>query len=158
MIKEGAQEGNFLTVYNQAMVSKGAKTGRSIAELDDFLAKGGFTRAKRPKGALARQRTARDKQLAASKAKTKPVRKRAAANRFEVIIADSAAWNQLSLVHGFSTRAGGFTSVFGQKGDLNLGFGKHDSREAVEKNRKKFFASLGAKDMTLVSPKQIHSS
>jgi polyphenol oxidase len=131
---------------------------RSLAQLDDFLTKGGFSRAKRPKGALARQRSARDKQLAAAKAKAKPVRKHAMAHKFEIIIADSKAWNQPWLVHGFSTRAGGFTSAFGMRGDLNLGFGKHDSREAVEKNRKKFFASLGGKGMTLISPKQIHSS
>src|SRR4051812_12206246 len=112
MIKEGWQEGNFFTVYNQVMAAKGAKTGRSIAELDEFLSKGGFSRAKRPKGALARQRNSRDKQLAASKAKAKPVRKQAAGNKFEVIIADSKAWNRPWLVHGFSTRAGGFSKVF----------------------------------------------
>ncbi len=131
---------------------------KSLAELDKFLTKGGFTRAKRPKGALARQRSARDKQLAAAKAKARPARRAKPANKFEVIIADSKAWNQPWLVHGFSTRPGGFTRVFGPKGDLNLGFGKHDSREAVEKNRKKFFAALGAKGMSLISPKQIHSS
>ena len=135
-----------------------AKNHRSIQELDSFLASGGFSRAKRPKGALERQRTARDKQLKAAKAKAKPVRRGPAKEEFEVIIADSKAWNQPWLVHGFSTRAGGFTSVFGAKNDLNLGFGNHDSREVVEKNRKKFFAALGAKEMTLVAPKQIHSS
>lgn len=143
--------------YNQGMAATVSKNG-SIAEIDKFLSAGGFSRAKRPKGALQRQRKARDKQLAASKAKAKPVRRTAAAGKFEVIIAESNAWNQPWLVHGFSTRAGGFTNVFGPKRDLNLGFGKHDSRESVEKNRKKFFAALGAKDMTMVSPKQIHSS
>ena len=131
---------------------------KSIDEIDRFLESGGFSRAKRPKGALKRRRTARDKQLAAAKAKAKPVRRGTATGKLEVIIADTKAWNQPWLVHGFSTRAGGFTSVFGTKGDLNLGFGKHDSREAVEKNHKRFFAALGAKEMTFVSPKQIHSS
>lgn len=158
MIKEGGREGNFSTVYNQMMALKGAITQRSIKELDKFLAQGGFSRAKRPKGALQRQRTARDKQLAASKAKAKPVRRAPATGKFEIIIAGSKAWNQPWLVHGFSTRSGGFSKAFGGKKDLNLGFGKHDPRESVEKNRKKFFAALGAKGMTLVAPKQIHSS
>ena len=134
------------------------KPERTVAELDNFLAKGGFSRARRPNGALARQRTARDEQIKAAKAKTKPIRKKPTANHFEIIIADTKPWNQPWLVHGFSTRAGGFTTVFGPKGDLNLGFGKHDSRESVEKNRKKFLSALGASNITLVSPKQIHSS
>ena len=50
----------------------------------------------------------------------------------------SAPW----LVHGFSTRAGGFSRVYG-KGDLNLGFTKDDSRAEVERNRTAFFRALG---------------
>lgn len=41
------------------------------------------------------------------------------------------------LVHGFSTRVGGFSRAYG-KGALNLGFTKDDSRAAVEKNRAAF--------------------
>src|SRR5439155_6643097 len=126
MIKEGRGEGNFGRFTIVVMATKPAKRRRSIEELDAFLKSGGFSRAKRPKGALQRQRSARDKQLAASKAKAKPVRRSAAAGKFEVIIADTKAWNQPWLVHGFSTRAGGFTNVFGPKRDLNLGLGKHD--------------------------------
>ena len=47
------------------------------------------------------------------------------------------------LVHGFSTRAGGFSRVYG-KGDLNLGFTQHDSRATVEKNRAAFLREVGA--------------
>lgn len=47
------------------------------------------------------------------------------------------------LVHGFSTRVGGFSGAYG-KGDLNLGFTKGDSREAVERNRAVFLHALGA--------------
>jgi polyphenol oxidase len=46
-------------------------------------------------------------------------------------------------VHGFSTRAGGFSRAYG-KGDLNLGFTKDDSRAAVERNRAAFLNELGA--------------
>jgi hypothetical protein len=48
-----------------------------------------------------------------------------------------------SLVHGFSTRVGGFSRAYG-KGDLNLGFTKDDSRAAVERNRAAFLREIGA--------------
>jgi len=47
------------------------------------------------------------------------------------------------LVHGFSTRAGGFSRAYGQ-GDLNLGFTKDDSRANVERNRAAFVREIGA--------------
>jgi YfiH family protein len=48
------------------------------------------------------------------------------------------------LVHGFSTRVGGFSRAYG-KGALNLGFTKDDSRSAVGKNRAAFVGKLLAK-------------
>jgi len=47
------------------------------------------------------------------------------------------------LIHGFSTRVGGFSRVYG-KDTLNLGFTKEDSKAAVERNRAAFLAELGA--------------
>jgi YfiH family protein len=47
------------------------------------------------------------------------------------------------LIHGFSTRVGGSSRVYG-KGDLNLGFTKDDSKAAVERNRAAFLCALGA--------------
>ncbi len=47
------------------------------------------------------------------------------------------------LVHGFSTRVGGVSRVYG-KGELNLGYTKDDSRAAVERNRAAFLRGLGA--------------
>jgi YfiH family protein len=47
------------------------------------------------------------------------------------------------LIHGFSTRGGGFSCVY-RKGDLNLGFTKDDPRVAVERNRAAFLNALGA--------------
>jgi polyphenol oxidase len=47
------------------------------------------------------------------------------------------------LVHGFSTRVGGFSRAYG-KGDLNLGFTKEDSHAAVERNRVAFLRAAGA--------------
>jgi polyphenol oxidase len=59
----------------------------------------------------------------------------------DVLRADSLAsisW----LMHGFSTRAGGFSKAYGGR-MLNLGFTAQDPRAAVERNRKAFAASLG---------------
>jgi polyphenol oxidase len=68
------------------------------------------------------------------------------------------------LVHGFSTRLGGFSRAYG-KGDLNLGFTKDDSRAAVEHNRAAFLRELsGARTQrnhgsapAMVSLRQVHS-
>jgi YfiH family protein len=45
------------------------------------------------------------------------------------------------LVHGFSTRGGGFSRAYGN-GDLNLGFTKDDTRSTVERNRAAFLREL----------------
>lgn len=68
------------------------------------------------------------------------------------------------LVHGFSTRVGGVSRAYG-KGDLNLGFTKDDTRDAVERNREVFLRKLGAVTRRrrgqqlwpLVTLRQIHS-
>ncbi len=73
------------------------------------------------------------------------------------------------LVHGFSTRTGGFSSVYG-KASLNLGFTKDDSKAAVERNRAAFLSQLVAttkrnktkhskdsKLWPLVTLRQVHS-
>jgi polyphenol oxidase len=64
------------------------------------------------------------------------------------------------LIHGFSTRIGGFSRVYGGKA-LNLGFTKQDSHSAVERNRTTFLQQLGAvsgkKLWPLVGIRQIHS-
>jgi len=72
------------------------------------------------------------------------------------------------LLHGFSTRVGGFSSAY-KTGDLNLGFTKDDSPAAVERNRAAFLKKLGAVAKArgarhlarsfwpLVTLKQIHS-
>jgi len=61
------------------------------------------------------------------------------------------------LVHGFSTRIGGASSLDGEK-VLNLGFMEWDTPENVNANRHKFQSALGANKLTLVPLKQIHSA
>jgi YfiH family protein len=64
------------------------------------------------------------------------------------------------LIHGFSTRSGGSSHVYGSKA-LNLGFTRHDSRNAVERNRTEFLRKLGVVNdeppWPLVTLRQIHS-
>jgi polyphenol oxidase len=64
------------------------------------------------------------------------------------------------LIHGFSTRLGGFSRAYGGQ-TLNLGFTKQDSRSAVERNRAVFLQQLaatrGKKRWPLVTLRQIHS-
>jgi YfiH family protein len=60
------------------------------------------------------------------------------------------------LVHGFSTRQGGASRLEGQK-LLNLSFMEWDTNENISENRRRVQAAVGAKDLTLVAMKQIHS-
>jgi hypothetical protein len=60
------------------------------------------------------------------------------------------------LVHGFSTRTGGASSLDGQN-LLNLSFMDWDTRENVSKNRALLQAAVGAENLDLVLLKQIHS-
>jgi polyphenol oxidase len=66
------------------------------------------------------------------------------------------------LRHGFSTRYGGVSEVYGERA-LNLGITAEDTREAVGQNRKLFFARIGAVDehgipWPSVNMRQVHSS
>lgn len=61
------------------------------------------------------------------------------------------------LVHGFSTRPGG-ASTLEEQSILNLSFMEWDSKENVLENRRRLQAALGAKDAQLVALKQIHSA
>jgi polyphenol oxidase len=64
----------------------------------------------------------------------------------------------LWLVHGFSTRLGGFSRAYGGHA-LNLGFTPDDSKAAVERNRAAFSRELAAgSDLRpLVTLRQVHS-
>jgi YfiH family protein len=65
------------------------------------------------------------------------------------------------LVHGFSTRSGGVSKVYGGNA-LNLGFTTHDTKVAVETNRCEFISAVTAtskreKSSRLITLRQIHS-
>ena len=60
------------------------------------------------------------------------------------------------LIHGFSTRQGGFSRAYGGQA-LNLGFTKDDSKAAVERNRAAFSRELTPGSWPLVTLRQVHS-
>ena len=68
------------------------------------------------------------------------------------------------LLHGFSTRAGGFSRIYGKR-SLNLGFTEDESRATVERNRKAFLAALSLNFQPdkkshlgpLITSRQVHS-
>ncbi|HXC43531.1 MAG TPA: peptidoglycan editing factor PgeF [Candidatus Dormibacteraeota bacterium] len=94
----------------------------------------------------------------------KPVLKRAKLNILRGSQLSEVPW----LVHGFSTRPGGFSRIYGGNA-LNLGFTKDDSKALVERNRAEFLRGLGtstegtkqhsagSKLWPLVTLRQIHS-
>lgn len=96
--------------------------------------------------------------------KPKPQKKKASGSSLEILRAPSLTklrW----LAHGFSTRDGGVSKSYGGAA-LNLGFTAHDTKAAVEVNRRKFISSLagdatrkgpGKKINQLVTVRQIHS-
>jgi YfiH family protein len=72
-------------------------------------------------------------------------------------------WSKIPwLLHGFSTRTGGATTVYRldqRTGELNLGFTASDNRENVLANRRLFISAVAQQTaMPLVTLKQIHSS
>ena len=66
-------------------------------------------------------------------------------------------WEKYSwLRHGFSTRAGGVSEIYGA-GSLNLGFTKQDDVEKVEENRRRFVRAVAGGKAELVAMRQFHS-
>jgi YfiH family protein len=72
-------------------------------------------------------------------------------------------WEQYGwLRHGFSTRAGGVSSVYGGS-SLNVGWTKEDNPAAVAENRRRFIAAVAGDEdsdptRALVGVRQIHSA
>ena len=60
------------------------------------------------------------------------------------------------LVHGFSTRQGGFSRAYGGHA-LNLGFTQDDSKATVKRNRAAFSRELTSGNWPLVTLRQVHS-
>jgi YfiH family protein len=96
----------------------------------------------------------------ATRASKKTANKQAKLNILRAQHLDEFPW----LVHGFSTRVGGFSRAYGT-GDLNLGFTKDDAKIVVERNRRAFLNEVGAVSgrnghptaLPIVTLRQVHS-
>jgi YfiH family protein len=78
-------------------------------------------------------------------------------DRLEIVRVEG--WGRYGwLRHGFSTREGGISTVYGES-SLNLGWTKEDDPAAVAENRRRFLGGVcGAQDgFSLVGVRQIHS-
>jgi polyphenol oxidase len=87
--------------------------------------------------------------------------KRKAAKRAPLRLLQSADLKRAPwLIHGFTTRPGGFTTSYGGR-TLNVGFTKDDLRASVERNRKQMLLTVGAVSKStpwpLITLRQIHS-
>ena len=76
--------------------------------------------------------------------------------KLEVVRA--AGWSRYPwLLHGFSSRGGGVSSVYGER-SLNLGWTKDDDPEKVTQNRERFVKAVaGNRKVRLVALRQSHS-
>ena len=127
---------------------------QQLQELDIWLAQGGFSRAKRPKGALERSRKNRSSDVAVARRTSAAKQAKSHPRRIEILHAD---WDWPWLIHGFSMRTGGVSTAFGRK-DLNLG-GSLDDKRAIAENRRRLLSSLSpaTKGQRLQTVKQVHS-
>ena len=138
------------TLDSLSALNPDLESPEAIAVVDDILAGVGLTHGtrstrrntwnegeRRPVG-----RKKADAEKAAAEPKQKPLVLRAPQLK-----------EQDRLLHGFSTRQGGYSRVFRPGlpegfGDLNLGFTKQDDPELVRQNRTAFLKALGPKEPT----------
>jgi len=135
------------------------ESAEAIGQVDDLLASVGLGHGRRKTLAGTWQGGERTKSGAAKLVPQGLVvgnPRRAAGRRFPVVRA--RGWEKYPwLRHGFSTRAGGVSAIYGE-GSLNLGFTKEDEATNVVENRRRFLAAVaGGAGAKLVTLRQIHS-
>lgn len=116
--------------------------GNSSDDIDAWFVMGGLTRGKHGNAR-------RKEEVATVVSLTRPKRmpsSRSLIHSLESSVLRVPEWEQYRwLIHGFSTRLGGVSTVYGTDatcGELNLGFTAADSRENVERNRKLFLDTV----------------
>lgn len=148
--------------------------GARLREIDALFADGGLTHSPHRNPASASRIGTSGKKRTANPAK-KPSNTAVGGKTPGLEILRVPEWEQYGwLVHGFSTRSGGVSTVYrpGERcGELNLGFTTTDSREHVARNRELFVQALldgpghamggegrkKAAETTLQLVRQIHS-
>lgn len=143
------------------------KQDSDLRKVDELLAKGGIERRAR------RKRSSKVGKNAAivDNSVFENAERGARPNKVEILHAPAVAGSGFGLdwmVHGFSSRAGGLTTVYTpaytpaakSRGDLNLGFTASDDAATVIANRKIFLKAVygGNGVPALATLKQIHSA
>src|ERR1035441_9027553 len=120
-----------------------AESVDAIAEVDELLAQVGLDHGRRKTRAGAGKRG--ERQAPASKSALEPPKTaRPAAGRM-VPVVRAVGWEKVAwLRHGFSTRAGGVSPIYGQGSlnSLNLGWTAQDDPANVARNRSRFLGQV----------------
>src|ERR1039457_518387 len=124
-----------------------AESAEAIAEVDELLAQVGLDHGRRKTRAGAGKRG--ERQSPASKSALQPPKKaRQAAGRM-VPVVRAVGWEKVAwLRHGFSTRAGGVSTIYrpisghGSLNSLNLGWTAQDDPANVVRNRSRFLGEV----------------
>jgi polyphenol oxidase len=127
-----------------------ADSPERIAEVDELLASVGLGHGRRKTLAGTWNRGERR-----SRSPRETHQGSAATSKVEVVRA--ASWDQYAwLRHGFSTRAGGVSSIYGDH-SLNLGWTKEDEPSKVADNRRHFLRKVVGSPGKLLTLRQFHS-
>ena len=137
-----------------------ADSAEAIAEVDELLAQVGLDHGRRKTRAGAWDRGERLPR--ASKSALEPQKTAPSVGR-SVLVVRASGWEKYAwLRHGFSTRAGGVSPIYG-KGSLNLGWTQHDDPGNVARNRSRFLSQVVLSQIAVAAParlvtvRQIHS-
>jgi polyphenol oxidase len=140
------------------------KHDAELRKIDELLAEGGVRRSGPRRTPF---RTGKKVRSGDETESPKKMQKAVRGNKLEVLrapVSRGTGFGADWLVHGFSSRMGGRTTVYRPGirtgGDLNLGLTPHDDAATVTANRKIFVSAVyGADDLPeLVTLKQIHSA
>ncbi len=134
------------------------ESAEAIGEVDELLARVGLGHGRRKTRAGAwksgeRQRRETKQEMPGNAERVQGGRVAAK----DGAVVRVAGWEKYAwLRHGFSTRAGGVSTIYG-KGSLNLGWTKEDQAAKVAENRRRLLRAVGAARGPLVTLRQFHS-
>lgn len=127
---------------------------KAIRAVDDLLASVGLGHGRRTTLANSWQNGERRPRLAQPARQTTPTP--AAQRKVEPVRA--SGWLRYPwLRHGFSTRAGGISSIYGDA-SLNLGWTDRDNSANVAENRRHFMAEIAGEPSQATTLRQLHSA
>jgi len=126
------------------------ESAEAIGGVDDLLASVGLGHGRRKRLSGTSKDGERKKRDT-----PKPASERVSGRKAPVVRA--AGWEKYDwLRHGFSTRNGGISTIYGS-GSLNLGWAKEDDAANVAENRGKFLREVAGGPAPLVTARQFHS-